>query len=216
MRLSILLFALLLSCSNGVTTPFVEPASPATPIRDTSYPNQDWIRSLTRRLGSGDEADRVEAQKELLNTANLDDGNRRLVLKALLEVVNSQNGEIITCGPSCYREWEGAVETLGQMAAVEAIPALASRVSMNYGAYSLGIAFFPAARALVAIGDPSVPALLQVALNNPKPLNRSVAFRGIYAIHTQTALLAMEEIARKASDPNLRRDAHDALEGWEN
>lgn len=104
--------------------------------------------------------------------------------------------------------WANAVQVAGQLKIAEAAPALARWLNRNgVGTITLSgtmqLRNDPAARALVAIGDPSVAPLAAVMRRGNLHVRETAAI-ALYRIGTPTAQRALRGHAKVETDPRLR------------
>lgn len=104
--------------------------------------------------------------------------------------------------------WLNAVQLAGKLKIVETIPAIAKWIRpVAQGTVTLGgvmqLRNDPAAKALIAIGNPSVPTLAAL-LKRGNRHERETAAIALHHIGTLAAHQALRDHARVEADPNLR------------
>jgi hypothetical protein len=118
-----------------------------------------------------------------------------------------------SCGP-----WINTVELAGQLKIVEAAPALAKWINWREPGRPVvgipieaGLIFYPAARALIKIGDPGIPAV-QDALESGNSGVHYPAVRVLCIINSASAKAALRDDLGQESDPQLRAMIKRALD----
>jgi HEAT repeat protein len=114
--------------------------------------------------------------------------------------------------------WLNAIKVAGAFRIREAIPALVKWIGVpasDSGGGSLaeraGLEPFAAGKALAQIGEPAVPALVDV-LEKGSTRERTVAFRALVKIHSTAAITALRDHLSREQDPNLKLDIQRAVE----
>jgi hypothetical protein len=191
--------------------------STRSPVPNTVEPVQEQVqderlRELLRRFKSPIKNERLEAQQNILTLSRDDLKFRNSAIRSLLDIVETQKGPVIHFDR--YQEWKLAVETLGLMRAVEASSTLAKRISVNNGSFGLGIVWFPAATALVQIGDPAIPELTNVLRSSQSELERHLCVETLHAIRTPAARNALENIQLRTKRKDLKQAINHVLRNW--
>lgn len=126
---------------------------------------------------------------------------------------------MIVRGPEGFQQpWNNAVSLAGEFKIAEAAPALAGWISANAaaGTITLGeaakLANEPAGKALVEIGDPSIPSLADVLAHGSLD-QRWNAFYALNLIGSPKAKAALRDHVRDEHDPNLRKVIQRAVQG---
>ena len=139
------------------------------------------------------------ATKKLLHLGKSDTQARKYLAQHLPEVIENRTD---------LQVWANAVEVAGQLKIAEALPALAKWIDRSGGGTitlsgMMQLRNDPAARALVAIGNPSVPTLAAV-LRTGNLHERQTGAIALHLIGTPAARRALRDHAKVETDPNLR------------
>jgi hypothetical protein len=117
--------------------------------------------------------------------------------------------------------WLNAIKVAGAFRITEAIPALVKWIGVpasDLGGGSLseraGLEPFAAGKALAQIGEPAVPALVNV-LQKGTLRERIVASRALVKIHCPAAITALRDHLSHEQDQNLKLDIQRAVESNE-
>jgi HEAT repeat protein len=115
--------------------------------------------------------------------------------------------------------WVNEVRVAGIFKVREAIPSLAKWIGTVVGspagstlAERVRLDSFPAGKALVLIGEPSVPSLAGV-LAAGSPRERWVAYRALIMIGSPAARQSLHDHLEHESDPSLRLEIQKTLQG---
>src|SRR5262249_36011729 len=142
-----------------------------------------------------------EIPKKILAIARESPESRAKVIDRLIDVVEDPAAKE---APAFAEAWIDAVNILGKLKATEAINVLAEnldRTGQNGIIVSEGYA--PVYSAMVRIGEPAVPRLIQ-ALSDPKPSIRTEAAWTLFAIHGQRAKDALESAYNSEQDEAIK------------
>jgi hypothetical protein len=171
--------------------------------------------ALLQKLQSQQSSD--SAKDELMDAAKSDPGVREYLANHLPTLIESGESSP-DCSRNSCKPWLNAVELAGHLKLDEAASALATWIDWrNPGAPVLGIGpearlvFYPAARALIEIGDPAVPAVRH-ALEYGNPHEHYRAVRVLCSIHSPSAKAVLRDDLPRESDPNTQTMIHRALE----
>lgn len=139
------------------------------------------------------------ATKELIHLGKSDPQTRKYLARHLPEVIENRGNPQV---------WTNAVQVAGQLKIAEAVPALARWLDRNGGGTitlsgMMQLRNEPPARALVAIGDPSVPTLATV-LRTGNLHQRETAAIALHRIGTPVAQRTLRDHAKVETDSNLR------------
>jgi len=166
----------------------------------SSGQGQASIPSLFQRLQSDATAD--DAAKEFREM--VDNKEAKTYLSQRLP------GLILSDPKEHPHVWLNAVQLAGAYRVTEAMPALRKWIGLMVGApegTTLGqterLESAPAGKALVKIGEPAVPTLVD-ALDNGDPHQRWVASRALYLIGSQSAVAGLRDHLARESDPEMR------------
>jgi HEAT repeat protein len=114
--------------------------------------------------------------------------------------------------------WLNAIKVAGAFRIKEAIPALVKWIGVpasDLGGLSLseraGLEPFSAGKALAQIGEPAVPALVNV-LQKGTTRERIVASRALIKIHSPVAITALRDRLSHEQDQNLKLDIQRAVD----
>jgi HEAT repeat protein len=112
--------------------------------------------------------------------------------------------------------WGNEARVAGELKIAEAAPVLAKRIDMltsGPSGGSLGYNFldYAAPEALISIGPPSVPYVIDV-VKHGKSLQREIAAHVLRYIHTPEAWRALEEALPHEKDPKVRHRIQEALD----
>jgi hypothetical protein len=175
---------------------------------------------LVQKLRSEKTTD--EARKQLLQLAHSDPGTKHYLaaqLPSMIEVgpkscPRSDIEDLNTRWHAC--PWYNAVELAGKLQIVEATNALAPWIGWRVEGPFLPtleaqLTFHPAANALAAIGDPSIP-IVQRAFISGSPQEHAVAVRVLCIIHTPNAKAILKSDLPKETDPNVQTMIKNCLE----
>jgi hypothetical protein len=186
-------------------------------------PGVPWTRAqghpspskLVQNLQSEQMTD--DARDELLRRGKSDPEIRQYLTAHLPSVIESGESSPDCSGNSC-EPWLNAVHLAGRLKIGAAAPALAKWIDWrNPGAPVLGmgpearLVFNPAARALIEIGDPAVPAV-QHALEYGNSREHYRALRVLCIIHSASAKAVLRDHLQHEPDPDLQAMIKRALE----
>jgi HEAT repeat protein len=112
--------------------------------------------------------------------------------------------------PKSYETYVNSVQLAGNFKIAAAIPAL---IKVITGASINGSTLaererldsFPCAKALVQIGEPSIPALSE-ALDGPSSEKHWFAYRALYLIGSPAAISALRDHVNREPDPTLKSE----------
>jgi hypothetical protein len=160
---------------------------------------------LVRQLRSDQTTD--NARDELLRLGKSDPSVRQYLAVHLPSVIESGPSTPVCSGNSC-EPWLNAVELGGHLKIDAAAPALAKWINWRSpGPSGLSLearlVFYPAARALIEIGDPAVPAV-QYALDRGNSHERYRAVRVLNIIDSPSARAVLRKDLQHEPDPDLR------------
>jgi hypothetical protein len=130
---------------------------------------------------------------------------------------------IIAKGPTQPKDWQNAVKLAATIKVIEAIPALMSWLDYDsspfiLGGLGIGPNQFPAAWALIQIGDPALPALA-AALGGPDQQTprqaerrRLLCIQTLQQMGTPGARKTLEEAPPHQTDARIVQSIRQALE----
>lgn len=171
----------------------------------------DEILSLIRRLrpvrnGNNTTGPSVEDQRQipgqLLKIAGQSAESRAQVIDELMDFVDdiSAKEEIMIA-----TAWMTAVDVLGDLKATEAVEVLVNNLDhTGQNGLIMSIHIHPVYSALVKIGEPAVPKLVE-ALAHPNPFIRTEAVWVLYSIQKGRAKEAIEAAIKKETDEEIKR-----------
>lgn len=161
---------------------------------------------LLRELQSEQTSD--TARDELLKFGKSDPELGRYLSIHLPPLIQNAPRRGMACsGTPC--PWKNAVVLAGNLKIAEAAPALAEWISWREPDKPAGLSlegrlvFYPAAKALVQIGDPAVPAI-QNALDNGNPSDHYRAVRVLCNIHSAKTKEILRDDLPRESDPGVQ------------
>jgi HEAT repeat protein len=177
---------LILTCIIALTSTLIaqEPAGPA---------------ALFQQLQASGTTDR--ATQILLQRGAADPEVRKYISSRLPAMINiGWKGQ--------YKQWKNAVRLAGELKIAEAVPALAKWISLdNVGETSAGeyqrLETNPAAKALSQIGDPAIPALVNV-IEHGTTREKWSAYFALNLIASPRAYAAIHDRRELEDDPNIR------------
>jgi hypothetical protein len=168
---------------------------------------------LVQQLQSDKTTD--SARDELRRLGKSDPGVRQYVEAHLPPLIESGPGGAACSGLTC-QVWENAGRLAGDLKIRE--PALALAEWINWrspGPYGISLearlVFYPAASALVEIGDPAVPAVRD-ALEHGNSHERYRAIRVLRIIDSPNAKAVLRKDLQYEPDPDLRAEIQRELE----
>ena len=154
-----------------------------------------------------------KATEELLRLSKIDANSRKTLAVAL--------PPIIAKGPKPQEVWHNAVTLAAAFKLREAIPALLKWEDILYSDFLISFGFgpnqFPAAWALVQIGDPAVPALAAVLAGPDQPTPTQADHRKLWSIDilkqlgTPAARKALEEALPHQTDARIAQEIKNSL-----
>lgn len=198
-----LLFLLVGGCQGTVGV--FQPNQPAQEI--PAQADGGEISGLLSQLHSKDQKTRSRAKKALINLANASFQSRRLVIQELIKILNDANS---LSEAGLYSTWYDAAELLGRFKATEAIDTLVRYLDFTDGVYGLSVANRPAVKALVQMGEPAVPRLID-ALSEGKPSIRMNAAESLGLIKTNEAKSALARALVTETDTTVLAEIKRAL-----
>lgn len=161
-------------------------------------PKAGQLERLVQELQARETTDR--AAEQLLKLAQSDGSARKFLVTRLPKLIG------MDWGPEA-RVWRNIVGLAGGLRIVEAIPTLAKRIDFVDRPTSFGLAAAledkPAAKALAQIGDPAVPALVEL-LKRGELMERWEASYVLEKIGSPTAQRAIRDHVKREVDPRLR------------
>lgn len=192
----------------------IKPTGPVVIDLVQEQAQDDRLRELIETLRSTKKDERIGAQRKILELSRGDITFRNSAVRSLISIVENEKRSVLLCPDECYQEWRMAVETLGAMNAVEATDTLAKRITVNNGSFGLGIAWFPAATALVQIGEPAIPELKNRLLGSQSELERKLYIDTLHAIRTPAARNSLEDILQSTRRKDIKQAIRQVLRNW--
>jgi HEAT repeat protein len=175
-------------------------------VVDTPTIREEIFR-LVAELGSSDRTRRSTAKKRLLVVAATSDEARTAVIMALIAVLQGARREQ---DPVPSTTWYAAADLVGRLKASEAIDVLIEHLDYNDGTVGLSLGHFPAMRAVVQIGNPTVPGLV-TALSQGRRLVRINAARSLGLIGGAPARQALEDALKVERQQSVVHSIRQAL-----
>ena len=169
---------------------------------------------LIQKLQSDKTTD--EARKEVLQLTASDPNIRRYLAVDLPVMIQAgpescPQSDIVDLDAKWHScPWYNAVELAGQLRIDEAAPALTRWINWRTTSMVVSpsseakLTFYPAARALYKIGDPSIPAL-QGVLNSGSTGEHGRAVRVLCIIRTPKAKAVLQDDLQRELDPDLQQ-----------
>lgn len=176
-----------------------------------SAQHESRVVAAFRRLQAQATTDR--AAKDLLALGKADPEARKYLAANLLALIDrGASGEF-----DCWHCWQNGAALAGQLKLVEAIKPLSRWISVSDGTLTmyrvLTLRDRPAARALVDIGNPAIPDVVTILVNE-KASDRDVAVSILREIHTTKAKQALQTQRNREQDAKLRSLIAWALDNW--
>ncbi|MGD0227264.1 MAG: HEAT repeat domain-containing protein [Terriglobia bacterium] len=180
------------------------PCAVSLPAKAYGAKQQTRTATLVDQLQKVETSDK--ATEELLRLSKLEPETRKALAVAL--------PAIIAKGPNSQEGWHNAVKLAATLKVVEAIPSLVKWMDYDGSSFILGGLGmspnqFPAAWALIQIGDPSVPALAAVLAGPDQQTPRQADHRKQASIETLQQLGT--PAARKALEEALPHQTDDRI-----
>jgi HEAT repeat protein len=139
-----------------------------------------------------------QAAAELARMGPADTNTKSFLAKHLLDIIGKP--------PTNRYVWLNSVRLAGRFRLTEAIPVLGENIRAATEESSQGgltsryqLVGFPCGKALVEIGEPSIPELTKI-LNSGDLSRQWIAYRALFLIGTPRAMTALRE--RLANEPN--------------
>lgn len=208
---TILLLVTLCSCFGRGTRLPAEAQNAAAPTEDPCESIQ--LRQMIRSLGSSDEKQQRDTRAAILNVANRSAALRKCVITKLVAVAAKPR----TCADlfnsqGSFSRWEEADDILGNLKAEEAIDTLIKNLDCSRGV-SLSVDTFPAAKAIVQIGEPALTQL-GYALKDKRPALRWAAVLALHRIGGEKAKALLKQAAVSEKDKRVSSTIVSALQNW--
>jgi HEAT repeat protein len=162
------------------------------------------IAQMIEKLRSSDPKVRAVAKDNLQSEARRSLERKGEIVQSLIELLQSPKTAAGT--------WYDTAELLGDLKATEAINTLVEHLDYNDGIVGLSSAHVPAARALVSIGQPAVPALVK-ALSHRRASVRANAALALGEIGGKQAFQALERASKTETNAEVRSYIQAAMNG---
>jgi len=142
----------------------------------------DEIGNLIRRLRPKQKGEVIygpspktqdEVMKKLMYIARRSAESRERVIHELIELLQYSLNQ----GLGYEGAWYAGAEMLGRLKATEAIDMLVKNLDYTDGVTGFSLGHIPAAKALIQIGEPAVPRLIEVLLSNEPLLDESLSLK---------------------------------------
>ena len=185
--------------------------TPATEQQDA----YSQLKAEIGKLRSEDKSERERAKSEILAFSNKSVEDRRHVIRELIKLAVVPNGDAeFLRSHERFLAWSEAADILGTMKATEAISVLISCLDCSNGRFNLGLGIYPAALAIIKIGDEAVPQLAEAL--EQKSLVQFVAAKALYAIGGDKAKEVLKKALRKERDKQFAAILRNTLRNWDN
>jgi HEAT repeat protein len=189
-------------------------APPVTPTRMLAdRMSNEQIGELIRRLYSLDAQMIEEAKTSLLKLARESDQDRDQIVVGLIAVLDNPSAINIEISDNLSwvnsSTWYAAAEILGELRAEEAIDTLVKYIDFNDGVIGSSPNHFPALAALIKIGEPATPKLIEALSNSEsvisawKASTRVKAARALGNIGGEEAKTALEQALLTETDETV-------------
>jgi hypothetical protein len=183
-------------------TGFVEPYSPLILTRVMTQGVEDLSRMI-KNLYSTNQEERRSTKLQILSIAKQSEENRAKISQDLTALLSQR--------ATPYATWNDVADLLGDLRATEAIGELVKQLDYNDGTVGLSNAHWPAARALIKIGDAAVLELTK-ALTEGTASIRSHAARVLSDIGGPQARRALERALETEKDESVRASIRRSIE----
>jgi HEAT repeat protein len=174
-------------------------SSPPYRMGMSAQVSESIIKEAVGKLYSDAITDRETARQVLLSAAQESTDTKELIIKASMMVL--ENSE--AAPTKKFTAWRAAAEILGELKASSAIDTLVAHLDYTDGTLGFSLSPFPAAQALIRIGQPAVP-LLVGALSHERSAVRSNAARALGLIGGPLATQALRRQFPTESDPQVQ------------
>jgi HEAT repeat protein len=174
--------------------------------RLTRQARESSIEDLPRmieNLYSKNQEDRRLTKLQILTIAKVSEENRVKISHELTALLSQKATPAAT--------WYDVADVLGELKATEAIGEFVKQLDYNDGTVGLSLAHWPAARALIKIGDAAVPELAR-ALNEGTVSIRGFAALALGQIGGSQAKQALERALGTERDESVRASIQRSLE----
>ena len=152
------------------------------------------VQKTLDQFYSAKASNRDNAQTKLIVMAKTSSEARSQIIPSLINAINEQRDfEIV----------RGAIQILGSVKAVEAVPALTQHISANNGTVGLPLSHFPAVRALIQIGEPAVSELARTLRESEAPHARELAAEALGEIGGDQAKEALTRALTTEKDQGV-------------
>lgn len=216
-KFSLLLLSLLISLNCSTSAQRSRKGDSALESKPPSYDSscKSSINNLLLMLNAPSKNQRDSGKEKLLAFANQSAEARKCVVTELVQIAAAPAGcgELLASSGDDFLRWEAATDVLGDMHATDAIDSLVSRLDCSL-ATGLSVDTFPAARAVIKIGEACVPALAR-ALNQATPGVRITAVEALVAIGGEKARQALISASPNQTDKEVRKLIRIALRQWQ-
>lgn len=165
MASSLLLMVLLFEVLLGANAPPCNVLKPQDEV-------QESVEQLILNLYSVNNSPRPGLCNSLVVLANQSPEHRAEVIRRLIDVL--QDASTIVEG-GLYQAWYDAAHILGALRATEALDVLIKYLDFSDGVMRFAVSRRPAVHALIQIGEPAVPKLIEALLNGEREIRRNAA-----------------------------------------
>jgi hypothetical protein len=166
--------------------------------------SQNDLSIAIRQLAAGSQSEAAESRQLLLQQAYKGFKCRKEMIGSLMAAMDKPNLDFRRDRSSYYLWHEGA-QILGQVKAVEAIDLLLSHLDLNDGTFSSTMAQQPALKGIIGMGNPALPKLSRLLMNDKDSNRRHYAVYCISSIGGYRALKMLKAAAPFESDPCVKQ-----------
>jgi hypothetical protein len=163
----------------------------------------DEVHYLVNELQSENKNIRKRAKKRLTALSKISQKSRKQVVEELIKMIGRPDIRSNIFSTSRYDGWEFAVKLLGSLKATEAMDALISCIDCNNGIIGGSLHWFPAAEAIVMMGEDAVPKITD-RLNNAPLLVRRYLVWILGEIGGEKAIKSLEDQESKETDQEIK------------
>lgn len=172
--------------------------------------------SLIRHLRSENQGERDDAKQGILTLADKSEQARQGVIDELIKLATAPGGSAeLMASRERFLEWKEATDILGVLKATEAVDTLIQCLDCDIGVSGLGPGRYPAAIAIIRIGDEAIPKLASALAEKPTGI-KFMAAQALYSIGGEKAKEILEEASRRERDRQTADMIKSLLRDWNN
>jgi len=199
---------------------FLGNGSQAANSRVTPPPDEcPEVTTEIAKLRSRNKNVRNQAQERIVALSQNSDQLRQCVIRSMSDILRAprtfSDPALFLKYPELYDVWNGAVDVLAGIGAVETIPALIDCIRCNDGAFNLGLRHFHAAIALVGFGEAAIPGLENALANRP-PEVRYLIVMVLHEIGGEKAKEILIRRLKTEEDDSVTRLIKNVITNWRN